>query len=155
MIRARSFELFLTQNYPAIQVVKRRGGFNTLHEQQTAEEALKSNPEVKVMVGLMWASARGALAAIRIHGPSQRIQVIGFDPDDVPFEIAALDSLVIQDSLAMGEQAIAFIAARRKGQPMPALIKFAPALVTRENVATKPVRRLTEMYWRLGIQDQK
>jgi ribose transport system substrate-binding protein len=155
MIRAKSFELFLAQNYPAIDVVKRRGAFNTLHEQQTAEEILKSNPEVKVMVGLMWASARGALAAIRMHGPSQRIQVIGFDPDDVPFEIDALDSLVIQDSLAMGEQAIGLIAARRKGKPMPALIKFAPALVTRENVATEPVRRLTEMYWRLGIQDQK
>jgi ribose transport system substrate-binding protein len=155
MIRARSFELFLTQNYPAIHVVKRRGAFNTLHEQQTAEEVLKSNPEVKVMVGLMWASARGAIAAIRVHRPLQRTQVIGFDPDEVPFEIDTLDSLVMQNSLAMGEQAIGLIAARRNGKPMPALIKFAPALVTRENVATEPVRRLTEMYWRLGIQDQK
>ena len=155
MIRARSFELFLTQNYPAIHVVKRRGAFNALHEQQTAEEVLKTNPEMEVMVGLMWASARGAIAAIRMGRPARRIQVIGFDPDEVPFEIEILDSLVMQNSLAMGEQAIGLIAARRNGQPMPALIKFQPTLVTRENVATEPVRRLTEMYWRLGIQDQK
>lgn len=155
MVRARSFELFLTQKYPAIHVVKRHGAFNVLHEQQTAEEALKSNPEVEVMVGLMWASARGAIAAIQMGGPSRHIQVIGFDPDDVPFGIEVLDSLVIQNSLAMGEQAIALIAARRNGKPMPALTKFPPALVTRENVDTEPVRRLTEMYWRLGIQGQK
>jgi ribose transport system substrate-binding protein len=155
MIRARSFELFLTQNYPAIHVVKRRGAFNVLHEQQTAEEVLKTNPEVEVMVGLMWASARGAIAAIRMGGPSPHIKVIGFDPDDVPFGIEVLDSLVMQNSLAMGEQAIGLIAARRNGQPMPALIKFPPTLITRENVTAEPVRRLTEMYWRLGIQDQK
>ena len=155
MIRARSFELFLTQNYPAMHVVKRRGAFNVLHEQQTAEEVLKTNPEVELMVGLMWASARGAIAAIQMGGPARRVRVIGFDPDDVPFEIEILDSLVLQDSLAMGERAIALIVAKRNGQPMPALIKFQPALVTRENVATEQVRRLTEMYWRLGIQDQK
>ena len=155
MMRARSFELYLTQKLPAIHVIKRRGAFNVLREQQTAEEVLKTNPEIGVMVGLMWASARGAIATTRSSGAMRRVKIIGFDPDDVPFAIENMDSLVIQNSLAMGEQAIQLIAARRSGQPMPALTKFDPALVTRENIATEPIRHLMEMYWRVGIQDQQ
>lgn len=42
MIRARSFEQFLAENYPGIHVVeKRMGSFNVPHEQQVSEETLK------------------------------------------------------------------------------------------------------------------
>ncbi len=155
MQRARSFELYLRGKYPAIRVVKREGAFNTLHEQQTAQELLKTDPDIRVVVALMWASARGAMAAIQAAKPARQALVIGFDPDDVPFQIDVLDSLVIQNSRAMGEQAVDLIAAYRKGQPMPALKTFAPALVTRENVGTAEIQRLTEMYWRVSTMDQK
>lgn len=155
MQRARSFELYLTEKYPDVHVIKRRGAFNTLHEQQTAQELLKTNSEIQAVVALMWASARGAMAAIHAAKPARRVMVIGFDPDDVPFQIDILDSLIIQNSRAMGEQAVDLVAAYRKGQPMPALKTFAPALVTRENVRTAEIQRLTEMYWRVGILDQK
>ena len=151
MIRAHSFELFLRQNYPRIEITKRKGSFNVLHEQQIAEEILKTDPEIDVVVGLMWASARGALSAIATTPRRHAVKVIGFDPDgDLPFEIENLDSVMMQDTRAMGELAVELISAERRGRPMPASIKLHPTLVTRENIGDPEIRELTSMEWRPG-----
>ena len=151
MIRARSFELFLAQNYPDIRITMRKGAFNTLHEQQIAEEALKNEPAIDVMVGLMWASTRGAMSAIGRTPRSRTVKVIGFDPDGpLPFAIENFDSAIMQDTRAMGELAVDLIGAEHRGRPMPASTKLQPTLVTRRNVGTPEIRRLTSMEWRPG-----
>ncbi|MEY2412045.1 MAG: ribose transport system substrate-binding protein [Acidobacteriaceae bacterium] len=151
MIRARSFELFLAQNYPNIHVSMRRGAFNILHEQQIAEQALKNDPDVKVIVGLMWASARGAISALGMMRKGRRVKVIGFDPDGaLPFATENFDSAIMQDTRAMGELAVDLIGAERHGHPMPASIKLQPALATRQNIDTPEIRRLTSMEWKPG-----
>jgi len=151
MIRARSFELFLAQNYPNIQITKRKGSFNVLHEQQIAQEALKTDPGIDVIVGLMWASARGAMSAIGMAAGGRAVKVIGFDPDGaLPFEIENFDSVIMQDTRAMGEQAVDLIGAECHGHPMPASIKLQPTLVTRNNIGTPEIRQLTSMEWRPG-----
>jgi ribose transport system substrate-binding protein len=154
MTRARSFELFLAQNYPGIHVMKRMGSFNMLHEQQIAEETLKSNPSIDVIVALMWSSTRGAISAIEGIPGNRQVKVIGFDPDGtLPFEIESLDSVIMQDTRAMGQQAVNLIDAERQGRPVPALTVLQPTLVTRKNVNTSEVRRLTSMDWRPGRWD--
>ena len=154
MTRARSFELFLAHNYPDIHIVKRMGSFNMLHEQQIAEETLKSNPDIDVIVALMWSSTRGAISAVEGVPGNPQVKVIGFDPDGtLPFDIQSLDSVVMQDTRTMGQRAVDLISAERQGRPMPALTMLQPTLVTRENVNTPEVRSLTSMDWRPGRWD--
>lgn len=151
MIRARSFELFLAQNYPKIHITMRKGAFNILHEQQIAEETLKNDPGIDVIVGLMWASARGAISALAMTPMGQRVKVIGFDPDGaLPFSTDNFDSAIMQDTRAMGEIAVDLIGAERHGHPMPASIKLQPTLATRQNIDTPKIQRLTSMEWKPG-----
>lgn len=151
MTRARSFERFLARNYPDIRVVKKMGSFNVLHEQQVAVEALKADPEIDAIVGLMWTSARGALSAIEGSRGRHAIKVIGFDPDGgAQFDIQSLDSVIVQDTRTMGQRAVDQIFQMRCGHPMPASTMLEPTLVTRSNVGTPEVRRLLSMDWRPG-----
>ena len=149
MIRTRSLELFLAQHYPNIHVIKKMGSFDFLHEQQMAEETLKANPEVKVIVGMMWASARAAISAVEETPGFGETKVIAFDPDGVPpFDIGRVDSVIKQDTRTMGQLAVDLIDGERHGRAMPALIKLQPILITRENMDTPEIRRLTSMDWR-------
>jgi ribose transport system substrate-binding protein len=148
MIRARSFESYLAENYPEIQIAqKRMGSFNVPHEQQVAEEMLRSNENLDVIVALTWPSVRGAISTIESEPGKLSTKVIGFDPDALPFEAESLDSVIVQNTREMGYQAVGLIAARLRGQPMPPLVKLEPVLVTRENVNSKQVGNLTSMDW--------
>jgi ribose transport system substrate-binding protein len=155
MIRARSFELYLTQNYPNIRIAKRRGSFNALHEQQTVEEVLKLNPKVDAIVGLMWPSTRAALTAVRAMPDPDAVKVIGFDPDGapLPFDIPNLDSVVMQDTEAMGERAVELVAAELSGRDAPRSIKFQPTLVTRDNINDPTIHKLIWMDWKAFPDD--
>ena len=150
MARARSLEVSLEQSYPNIHITKRKGSFNMLHEQQMAEEVLKSDPKVDAIVGLMWASTRGALSAIRAGPRGQAVKVVGFDPDGLPlpFDIENLDSVIVQDTQAMGERAVELILASNKGDSASHSIKFQPTVVTRENLDTPEIRALIWMDWK-------
>lgn len=148
MIRARSLEVYLGENYPDIHLIKRMGSFNFLHEQQVAEETLKDNPELKVIVGMMWASGRAGLSAIG-ETPGCRAKVLAFDPDGgLQFDDPAMDSAIIEDTRAMGHLAVELIDADRHGKAMPPLIKLQPVAITRQNVDTPEIRHLLSMEWR-------
>ncbi len=154
MTRARSLELFLARNYPEIRLIKKMGTFNALHEQQIAEETLRSNPDIDVVVGLLWSSTRGAISAVEGNPENRGVKVVGFDSDGgPPFELNSLDSVILQDMRKMGQQAVVLIDAQRHGRPVPASIKLQPTLVTRENVGEPEIRRLTSMDWRPGHWD--
>jgi ribose transport system substrate-binding protein len=146
LIRARSFEKTLDKEFPGIHLVeKRMGTFNVPHEQQVAEEMLKSNSGLDVIVALMWSSVRGAIATIDSEPSWHDVKVIGFDPDALPFDAASLDSIVAQNTHEMGSMAVEMIDGVRHGRPMLPLLKIKPLLVTRENVDSAEVRKLTEM----------
>jgi ribose transport system substrate-binding protein len=147
--RVRSLELSLMQMDPGIQLTKKMGSFNVLHEQQVAEEALKSTPDVDVIVALTWASARGAITAIEIAPQKRDIKVIAFDPDGAPpFNLKSLDSVIIQNTRGMSQQAVEQIDARRNGRAVPPLTKLEPMLVTRDNIDSPEVQNWTSMDWR-------
>lgn len=151
MVRARSFEQFLAENYPDIHVVdKRMGSFNVPHEQQVAEEALKANPSLNAIVALMDATIRGALSTIDSNPAYRSVKVIGFDPGSVSFSSASLDSVIVQDMPEMGNRAINVILATRAGRTMPAQTVLEPMLVTRENRDSDKVRSWTSMDYRPG-----
>ncbi len=156
MERADSFEQYLTAFYPKIHIVVRRMGmFNFGHEQESAEEVLRENPKLNVIVALTSTSTRGAVSTIESEHLGHAVKVIGFDPDSLPFENASLDSVIVQNTRGMGERAVRLIHARLEGQPFPARVEFEPALVTREDLNGPIVQQMLYARWLPGAADLK
>jgi ribose transport system substrate-binding protein len=152
MIRARAFEEYLVQNSPGIRIVeKRMGTFNVAHEQQVAEDTLRANPNLDVIVALMWPTIDGTLSALDAE-PVNHVKVIGFDPSGFPPSFdrkASLDSVIREDTRSMGRQAVELIHARLQGQSVPSVVHLHPKLITRDNVDSPEVRfMVTSRSWR-------
>jgi len=153
MIRARSFEQFVGQHYPGIRIVeKRMGSYNPPHEQQVAEETLRTNPDLDVIVALMSTTVDGTLSAIETTGKNRLVKVIGFDQGGYPLlgQQGNLDSVVQEDIRSMGQQAVELISARLRGQSVPATVLLHPRLITRDNMNTPEVRLMLSQDWTLG-----
>jgi ribose transport system substrate-binding protein len=148
MIRTKSLEQFLAKNYPNIHVVaKRMGSFNLPHEQQVAEETLKSNPELDVIIALTSTSTNGAVAAMESRPPAHAVKIIGFDPDSAALANPLVDSLIMQNTKKMGSEAVHLIVSRIHGEAVPANMLLEPVMITRENVNSPEIRELTSMDW--------
>ena len=85
----------------------------------------------------------------------RRIKVIGFDPESLPFENPNLDSVIVQNTLGMGERAVQLIHARLQGLSLPPRTEFKPLLVTRENAGSPEVQKMLYARWLPGEADLK
>lgn len=153
MIRARAFEQFLANNYPGIRIVdKQMGSFNVLHEQQTAEDTLKMHPDLNVVVALTWSATDGAVYAIDKASKVAKVKVVGFDSLGLPTfnQGSALDSLIQEDTRAMGQQAVELINAKLSGEPVALQSYIEPKLITRQNVSAADVRQMFSLDWQFG-----
>lgn len=151
MTRARSLETSLARDYPQIRIVeKHMGSFNVPHDQQIAEETLRTNPDLDAIVALTSTSTRGTCSALGRTQRKRPVKLVGFDdPDTLPLlRSASLDSMIIQNSRDMGFDAVKTIAAQLRGQPVAAEVKLIPMLVTRENLDSPQVRQMLSMDWR-------
>ena len=147
MERARSFERFLSQRYPGIRVVKRRGTFNALREQQSAQQALREIPEATAIVALMWSSTRAAISVLKQDPRHSSVKVIGFDPDGSAlfFDTPILDSVVVEDTRTMAQRAVEIIELVNRGRLAPQKVILSPTLVTRENLNEDSIRKLIDL----------
>jgi ribose transport system substrate-binding protein len=161
MTRARAFEQFLAQNDPGIRIVEKHvGTFNAPHEQQMAEETLRANPNLDVIVALMPTTVDGTLSALNTEPEVHAVKVIGFDDTgNPPFDAAgtgpfgqksSLDSMIQGDSRSMGQQAIELIHARLLGRSVPAIVLLPPKLITRDNMNSPEVLLMLSQDWVLG-----
>jgi ribose transport system substrate-binding protein len=153
MIRARSFEEFLGKYYPGIRISDRQiGSFNIPHEQQVAEETLRNNPDLDVIVALTSTTVFGALPSLQTTPTRHNVKIICFDISRLyPLEQEiAIDSVIQSDTRAMGQQAVELIHARQLGQPVPAIVYLHPKLISRENMNTPEVRQMLSLDWKLG-----
>jgi ribose transport system substrate-binding protein len=156
MIRARSFEQCLARSYPGIRIVeKRMGSFNVPHEQQVAEDTLRANPNLNAIVALMSTTVDGTLSALDSRRVKSSVKVVGFDSADSasspPFDrTPSLDSVIQEDTRAMGQQAIELIHARALGQSVVATVHLHPTLISRDNINSPEVRRMLSMDFKLG-----
>jgi ribose transport system substrate-binding protein len=153
MIRTRAFEECLAQNSSGIRIVeKRMGTFNVAHEQQVAEDTLRANPNLDVIVALMWPTIDGTLSALDAEPVNHHVKVIGFDPFGFPPSFdrkASLDSVIREDTRSMGRRAVELIHARLQGQSVPSVVHLHPKLITRDNVDSPEVRFMaTSRSWR-------
>lgn len=145
--RAQAVERYLVQRCPSIRLVKHDGAFNTPHEQQVAEETLRSNPDVAVVMALTGTSTSGALSAVTNLHLEKSIRVIGFDPDLMGFSNPSLDALVLEDTRAMGAEGVRRILERKRTGSWPGTTRVEPVLVTRANVDSTRIRAMTAMNW--------
>jgi ribose transport system substrate-binding protein len=145
--REQALERFLLTSCPSLRLIKRDGSFNTPHEQQVAEETLRANPDIRVVIALTGTSTSGALSAVKNMHSMRPIRVIGFDPDMLAFNNPALDALVIEDTRAMGAEGVRRILQRMHEKKWPALTRIEPVLATRENADSAQIRQLTSMNW--------
>jgi ribose transport system substrate-binding protein len=150
MVRAHSLEAALADRYPGIRIVEKRlGSFNFPHDQQIAEETLRANPDLHVIVALTSASTRGTCSALAHNPQMQFTKVIGFDEPDplLLLRETELDSMIVQNSREMGLDAVKAIAAQLRGQQVAPDVKLKPLLVTRQNLDTPEVRQAFYMQW--------
>lgn len=156
MIRTRAFEEFVARHYPGIRIVDMRmGSFNVSHEQQVAEDTLRTNPKLDVIVSQMATTTDGVLAALDALPEKSATKVIGFDSSDTmgfpPSTMRpAIDCVIQQDTHAMGQQAVELIHAKLLGQAVPALVRLPPKLITRDNINSPEVQEMLSSDFKLG-----
>ena len=154
MVRAQKFEQYLGTHDPDIHItVRRMGTFNFGHEQESADEVLRADPGLNLIVALTAPATRGALSAIPGRDRNRAVKVIGFDPESLPFENPSLDSVIVENTRGMGELAVRLIHARLGGHPFPPRVEFKPTLVTRENLDTPEVQEMLYARWLPGTAD--
>jgi len=145
--RAQAVEHYIASSCPSVRLIKRDGSFNTPHEQQVAEETLRSNPDIAAVIALNGTSTSGALSALKNLHAQKPIRVIGFDPDTMDFSNPSLDALVIEDTRAMGAEGVRRILGRIHSGSWPETTQIKPVLATRENSESASIRQLTSMSW--------
>jgi ribose transport system substrate-binding protein len=144
LLRVRSFEATLAENYPEIQITeKRMGSFNVPFEQQTAEDVLNANSNLDAILAVTTDATRGAYSALVETHKVGRVKLVGCDQDLLmPLVTGEMDSVVAQDTYQMGYRAIGLIVAERQGMGMPPRIEISPKLVTKDNLSSPDVRRM-------------
>lgn len=153
MIRARAFEEELKRIAPDIDIVDRRiGSFNVPHEQQVAQETLKTHVKLDLIVAMMWASAEGVIRTLNSTDKFKAVKLIAFDSTSLPpFDRSSnLDAVIQEDIRTMGQKGTEAVIARLKGQTVPSLEIIRPVLITRENLDSREVHDLFPGLWETG-----
>jgi ribose transport system substrate-binding protein len=147
--RLRTFENYLHEHYPKIDVVSRGpGAFNAAEAQQATLAALFSGNQVNAMVSLTAVSTRAAYFTLRSNNRCSTVKLIGFEQDsDLTDSVkkGQTDSIIAEDTYRMGFLAVKELTALHAGQKIPARIVLPPLLVTKENADSPEVKRLINM----------
>jgi ribose transport system substrate-binding protein len=154
MNRTRVFESVLAQQYPQVVVVEKRlGSLNVAHEQQVAQETINSHPDLDLIVAMTGPSVDGTLAVLNSVAPARHIRIIGFDIDGWPPPFKGnpeLECVIQENTRSMGRDAVSLILRKLAGRPVEAQTLIPPVIVTRDNVDSASVRRMSSQDWTLG-----
>jgi ribose transport system substrate-binding protein len=149
--RAEAFEEALRKIAPRVAVTEKLvGAFSFGQSEEAMEKALHAHNDVSAVFALGTNATRGAYAAVRTMGRADTIAIVGCDQTlDLMYLIrnGGIDSLIAQDTRAMGDMAVEMLVAETKGQAVVPYTYFRPMLVTRDNIDTAPVQRLLDMNW--------
>jgi ABC-type sugar transport system substrate-binding protein len=61
-----------------------------------------------------------------------------------------IDSVIVENTYAMGFRAIQSIAARLRGESVPDQIELKPVLVTKANIDSDEVQKMLSVNWRVS-----
>ena len=153
IIRAHVIEETFAKSYPGIHIAtEQMGTYSTPHEQQVAEDALRTHPNLDAIIALMSTTLDGTLSALNSVPRSRRMDVIGFDSDGLPpFDgNPELDCVIQENTRAMGRKAVELIHDRMVGKPAPAMTHLEPKVITRDNLNSASVHYMFSQDWTLG-----
>ena len=150
--RSSAFEQALQREAPRITVQEKVAETLSFGQaEQASEQAIHSFPGRIVIFALGPNATEGAAAAVRNTGTSNRIRIIGCDQTlDLLFLLrhGQIDSLIVENTRAMGNLAVKEIIAEKHGQRVPLKTLVEPVLVTRENVDQDTVQQILSLRWR-------
>lgn len=149
VLRAHAFERYLEAEFPGIKIVdERAGGFNIAQAQEVTEDVLGKNPDLDAILALHSSATRGTYIALQNKGLFGRVKLVACEQELIPPLVTGeIDSIIVENTYEMGYRAIELIAAERRGEPVPAEVKLAPKLVTRENLNAPEVQKMLSMDW--------
>lgn len=152
--RAEAFEQTLRALRPGVKIEERSiRSASAAEAEETAEEAIRSNPRLRVIVALNVYQSRSAFGALQATGQLSKIALIACDQDlDLLHHLRSggIDAVLAQDTRTMGAIAIQTIHAMQHGQPTQAQQMVEPLLITRENVDSDRVQQVLNMDWTAG-----
>jgi ribose transport system substrate-binding protein len=158
--RAEAFRQRMAARYADVTVLDPLPGrFRTNLAEQDTEELLASHPELNAIFTLTVGATRGVYRGLKLKQRIHQVHLVACDQDlDLVYylRLGEIDSLVAENTFAMGYQATRLITEHRAGvasgmTPDPAqgrVLRFAPRLVTRENVDTPKIQQMLNMDWR-------
>ena len=148
-VRDRSFEETLSREFPQIEICFRSLALpNLSQEQQVAEKMLAADAKIDAIVALSEASMRGAYYALIEYKRIGGTTLIGFDQNFVaPMRTGEIDSVVMQNTFAMGCEAMRLLHAQLLGLSHEPVVTVEPILVTRENIDSPEVRATLDLSW--------
>jgi ribose transport system substrate-binding protein len=148
-MRERSLESTLNSEFTGIRIVARRLGLSSVpQEQHNAEELLAGGDSPDAIVALSLAATRGTYYALAEFGKARTIKLVGFDQDLIPpIRDGGIDSVVVQNTFAMGRIAMELMNHEIHDVSGPREFSTEPVLMTRENVDSAEIRQIETMSW--------
>jgi ribose transport system substrate-binding protein len=151
--RSSAFEASLNREAPEIQVVDRlKGSFSFGQAELAVEKSILAHPHLSAILSLNITATRGAVAAVRTTHSADHIMIVGCDQNlDLVFLLrqGMVDSLIAQNTRAMGAMAVDSVMAENRGVPVSPYTLVKPVLITRENVDDETIQRLLYSDWRV------
>jgi ribose transport system substrate-binding protein len=153
--RAEAFRQRMASRYPGITVLDPLPGrFRTNLAEQDTEELLVRHPELNAIFTLTVGATRGVYRGLKLKQRIPQIRLVACDQDlDLLYYLrrGEIDSLVAENTFAMGYLATRLITEHGGGERhVGRLMRFAPRMVTRENVDTPEIQGILNMDWRPG-----
>jgi erythritol transport system substrate-binding protein len=139
-VRSKGFEDAIKQVPQLKQVAKQNADWDQQKAFNTMETILQRNKDIQGVIAGNDTMALGAVAALKAHGLSKKVKVVGFDgsPDAVQqIKSGAMDATVLQPAAQIAEMAVEqadkFIKTGSTGQPEKQAIDCV--LITKANAA--------------------
>jgi ribose transport system substrate-binding protein len=146
--REDGFRELLAKKYPGIEIVQHLyGEADFAKSLNVATDILTRHPDLNGIFASNESGAVGTARAVKQKGLSGKIVVVGFDSSPNLIDAindGTLDSLVLQDPFRMGYEGVKTIVAQLKKQPVGRRIDTGVKLLTKDNLNTPEMQRLTK-----------
>src|SRR3954451_7646779 len=148
-VRSKGYEDAIKQVPQLKQVAKQNADWDQQKAFNTMETILQRNKDIQGVIAGNDTMALGAVAALKAHGLSKKVKVVGFDgsPDAVQqVKSGTMDATVLQPAAQIAEMAVEqadkLIKTGKTGQPEKQAIDCA--LITKANAAKVGVFSLSQ-----------
>ena len=146
-----AFEETVEERFPKIAIVDRRtGSDNQVEAEEIVAEELTVHPELNALFTLSAAASYGAITSLESRDPAGKIKLVGFEQSPTLVDrvrSGRMNSLIAEDTYAMGQLAMEQIAASGDHAMAPANIKLQPTLLMRENIDLPRMQQLVRLEW--------